>query len=74
MNSYQWNRTRSKPSRIARIYDVDTVTVLATQVKAINKKLDGLALLKLVKEDTHYCEGGHSLQDCQISLGPFLSK
>ena len=45
MNSYQWNLIRVKQSKIAGIYDVDAVTALATQVQAMNKKLDWLALI-----------------------------
>ena len=47
INSYQWNPTQAKLSRIVGIYDIDTITVLAAQVEVINKNLDGLTLMNL---------------------------
>ena len=46
MNSYQWYSSRAKSSKIAHVYDVDTVTTLAMQMENLNKKIDGLMVTK----------------------------
>lgn len=56
---------------MARIYGVDVITFLNAQMEALNKKLDGLALLNqalVLSNET--CEGGHTLWEYQTILDP----
>ena len=46
MNNYQWSSSRVKPSKSAHVYDVDTITALAMQVKTLSKKINGLLVTK----------------------------
>ena len=43
-NGYQWSSQMNKPNREARIYEVDALTILATQVEPITKRPDGIPL------------------------------
>ncbi|KAG8491362.1 hypothetical protein CXB51_014485 [Gossypium anomalum] len=42
LNNYQWQVMRTKPTKIAGVYNVDSVTMLSNQVELLNKKIDGL--------------------------------
>ncbi|KAG8503340.1 hypothetical protein CXB51_001296 [Gossypium anomalum] len=42
LNNYQWQVIRTKPTKTAGIYNVDSVTMLSNQVELLNKKIDGL--------------------------------
>ncbi|KAK5793055.1 hypothetical protein PVK06_034191 [Gossypium arboreum] len=42
LNNYQWQVMRTKPTKTADVYNVDSVTMLSNQVKLLNKKIDGL--------------------------------
>ncbi|KAG8486098.1 hypothetical protein CXB51_019412 [Gossypium anomalum] len=42
LNNYQWQVIRTKPTKIAGVYNVNSVTMLSNQVKLLNKKIDGL--------------------------------
>ncbi|KAK5793261.1 hypothetical protein PVK06_034402 [Gossypium arboreum] len=41
LNNYQWQVMRTKPTKIAGVYNVDSVTILPNQVELLNKKIDG---------------------------------
>lgn len=41
-NNYQWQVMRTKPTKTAGVYNVDSVTMLSNQVELLNKKIDGL--------------------------------
>ena len=43
MNSYQWSTTRAKSNRIVGFYELDAVSGLATQIEALNRKIDGMS-------------------------------
>lgn len=43
-NGYQWSSERNKLVKEASIYEVGILTTLATQVEAINKRLDTLQM------------------------------
>ncbi|NAW44982.1 hypothetical protein FGF76_23610, partial [Salmonella sp. gx-f4] len=40
LNNYQWQVMRTKPTKIAGVYNGDTVTMLSNQVELLNKKND----------------------------------
>ncbi|KAG8488609.1 hypothetical protein CXB51_016603 [Gossypium anomalum] len=42
LNNYQWQVMRTKPMKIAGIYNVDSVAMLKNQLELLNKKIDGL--------------------------------
>ncbi|KAG8486099.1 hypothetical protein CXB51_019413 [Gossypium anomalum] len=42
LNNYQWQIIRTKPTKIAGVYNVDSDTMLSNQVELLNKKIDGL--------------------------------
>ncbi|KAA3461628.1 pentatricopeptide repeat-containing protein chloroplastic-like [Gossypium australe] len=42
LNNYQWQVTRTKPTKSAGVFNLDAVTMLSTQVEMTNKKLDSL--------------------------------
>ncbi|KAK5793435.1 hypothetical protein PVK06_034581 [Gossypium arboreum] len=42
LNNYQWQVIRTKPTKTAGVYNVDSVTMLSNQVELLNKKIDGL--------------------------------
>ncbi|KAG8502588.1 hypothetical protein CXB51_000003 [Gossypium anomalum] len=42
LNNYQWQVMRTKPTKTAGVYNVDSVTMLSNQVELLNKKIDGL--------------------------------
>ncbi|KAG8476549.1 hypothetical protein CXB51_033524 [Gossypium anomalum] len=42
LNNYQWQVMRTKPTKIAGVYNIDSVTMLSNQVELLNKKIDGL--------------------------------
>ncbi|KAG8488716.1 hypothetical protein CXB51_016697 [Gossypium anomalum] len=42
LNNYQWQVMRTKPTKAAGIYNVDSVSMLSNQVELLNKKIDGL--------------------------------
>ncbi|KAG8483287.1 hypothetical protein CXB51_022307 [Gossypium anomalum] len=42
LNNYQWQVMRTKPTKTAGVYNIDSVTMLSNQVELLNKKIDGL--------------------------------
>ncbi|KAK5785959.1 hypothetical protein PVK06_040583 [Gossypium arboreum] len=42
LNNYQWQVMRTKPTKVANVYNVDSVTMLSNQVELLNKTIDGL--------------------------------
>ncbi|KAG8481373.1 hypothetical protein CXB51_026129 [Gossypium anomalum] len=42
LNNYQWQVMRTKPTKTASVYNIDSVTMLSNQVEHLNKKIDGL--------------------------------
>ncbi|KAG8496918.1 hypothetical protein CXB51_008149 [Gossypium anomalum] len=42
LNNYQWQVMRTKPTKTAGVYNIDSVTILSNQVELLNKKIDGL--------------------------------
>ncbi|KAA3465762.1 RING-H2 finger protein ATL63 [Gossypium australe] len=42
LNNYQWQVTRTKPTKVASVFNLDAVTVLSNQVELLNKKIDGV--------------------------------
>ena len=60
MNSYQWYNSRAKSNKTGHVYDVDMVMALAVQVVNLNKKIDGLMVIKQIP-NSHYdlCGGNH---------------
>ncbi|KAK5772406.1 hypothetical protein PVK06_048694 [Gossypium arboreum] len=40
LNNYQWQVMRTKPTKIADVYNIDSVTMLSNQVELLNKKID----------------------------------
>ncbi|KAG8493081.1 hypothetical protein CXB51_010415 [Gossypium anomalum] len=42
LNNYQWQVMRTKPTKTAGIYYVDSITILSNQVELLNKKIFGL--------------------------------
>ncbi|KAG8498924.1 hypothetical protein CXB51_005293 [Gossypium anomalum] len=42
LNNYHWQVKRTKPTKIAGVYNVDLVAMLSNQVELLNKKIDGL--------------------------------
>ena len=49
------------------MYDVDAVTVLVVQVKALSKKIDGLSIIKQLTQvmQCDLCGRGHESQECR---------
>ena len=43
-NCCQWSSERNKPSKAARIYEVDALTTLGAQVEAITKGINRIQL------------------------------
>ncbi|KAG8499036.1 hypothetical protein CXB51_005447 [Gossypium anomalum] len=41
LNNYQWQVMRTKPTKAASIFNVDSVAILSTQVELLNRKIDG---------------------------------
>ncbi|KAG8483835.1 hypothetical protein CXB51_023321 [Gossypium anomalum] len=42
LNNYQWQVMRTKPTKTAGVYNIDSVNMLTNQVELLNKKIDGL--------------------------------
>ncbi|KAG8500859.1 hypothetical protein CXB51_002880 [Gossypium anomalum] len=42
LKNYQWQVMRTKPTKTAGVYNVDSDTMLSNQVELLNKKIDGL--------------------------------
>ena len=42
LNNYQWQVMRTKLTKAAGIFNVDSVTMLSNQVEILNRKIDGL--------------------------------
>ncbi|KAG8493104.1 hypothetical protein CXB51_010649 [Gossypium anomalum] len=42
LNNYQWQVKRTKPTKIAGVYNVDSVIMLSNQVELLNKKINSL--------------------------------
>ncbi|KAG8485827.1 hypothetical protein CXB51_019172 [Gossypium anomalum] len=42
LNNYQWQVMRTKPTKTAGVYNVDSVNMLTNQVELLNKNIDGL--------------------------------
>ncbi|KAK5802490.1 hypothetical protein PVK06_030084 [Gossypium arboreum] len=40
LNNYQWQVMRTMPTKIAGVYNIDSVTMLSNQVELLNKKID----------------------------------
>ena len=45
LNNYQWQVMRTKPTKAAGIYNINSVTMLSNQVELLNKKIDGFLVL-----------------------------
>ncbi|KAG8474500.1 hypothetical protein CXB51_031170 [Gossypium anomalum] len=58
LNNYEWQVMRTKPTKIARVYNVDSITILSNQVELLNKKINGLI------GSTH-----HPVMQCEASGG-----
>ncbi|KAG8491750.1 hypothetical protein CXB51_015084 [Gossypium anomalum] len=41
LNNYQWQVMRTKPTKAANVFNIDSVTMLSNQVELLNKKIDG---------------------------------
>ncbi|KAL1127062.1 hypothetical protein V6Z11_A13G153800 [Gossypium hirsutum] len=59
LNNYQWQVMRTKPTKTAGIYNVDSVTLLSNQVELLNKKIDGFLNSSQV----------HPVMQCEASGG-----
>ncbi|TYJ30334.1 hypothetical protein E1A91_A06G123800v1 [Gossypium mustelinum] len=42
LNNYQWHVMRTKPTKVAGVFNLDAVTILSNQVEVLNIKIDGL--------------------------------
>ncbi|KAG8493789.1 hypothetical protein CXB51_011098 [Gossypium anomalum] len=42
LNNYQWQVMRTKPTKTAGVYNINSVTMLSNQVELLSKKIDGL--------------------------------
>ena len=59
LNKYQWQVMRTKPTKIAGVYKVDSVTMLSNQVELLDKKIDGFLSSSQV----------HPVMQCKASGG-----
>ena len=59
LNNYQWQVMRTKPTKTADVYNVDSVTMLSNQVELLNKKIDGFLSSSQV----------HPVMQCEASGG-----
>ncbi|KAK5811958.1 hypothetical protein PVK06_027350 [Gossypium arboreum] len=59
LNNYQWQVMRTKPTKTAGVYNVDSVTMLSNQVELLNKKIDGFLSSSQV----------HPVMQCESSGG-----
>lgn len=68
MNSYQWQGTPSRLTKLAGVYDVDLVTTLTLQVEAMSKKIDRLSTVTKQTQLMHcdLCGGGHGNHKCLV--------
>ncbi|KAA3460475.1 Retrotransposon gag protein [Gossypium australe] len=42
LNNYQWQVTRTKPTKSVRVFNIDALTMLSTQMETMNKNIDSL--------------------------------
>ena len=70
LNNYQWQVMRTKPTKIAGVYNVDLIAMLSNQVELLNKKIDGF-LNSLQVHPVMQCEasGGGSSNSKYQSYG-----
>ena len=68
-NEYQNSNQRLSQGKIAGILEVNTVTALAAQLEALNKKLDFMSKhgVPQVASVCELCEGAHETSQCAIS-------
>ncbi|KAK5771136.1 hypothetical protein PVK06_047311 [Gossypium arboreum] len=59
LNNYQWQVIRTKLTKTAGVYNVDSVTTLSNQVEFLNKKIDGFL------SSSHV----HPVMQCEASGG-----
>ncbi|XP_024024835.1 uncharacterized protein LOC112092569 isoform X2 [Morus notabilis] len=62
-SSYQWPAERLPGRRAVGLHNVETITSLAAQMEALNKKMDGLQLPISITCD--FCGGSHPNHECQ---------
>ena len=75
MNGYQWSTTRAKPDRATGLYGVDAIKTLATQLEALNRKVDKLTTsLSVSVMRCNICGGGHTVTDYSIIGGVAQTK
>ncbi|KAK5775546.1 hypothetical protein PVK06_043447 [Gossypium arboreum] len=59
LNNYQWQVMRTKPTKTAGVFNVDSVTMLSNQVELLNRKSDGFLSSSQV----------HPVMQCEASGG-----
>ena len=59
LNNYQWQVMRTKPTKTAGFYNIDSITMLSNQVELLNKKIDGFLSSSQV----------HPVMQCKASGG-----
>ena len=58
VNNYQWHVMRTKSMKVADVFNIDGIAMLARQMEALNKKFDGFNFSKQVNSVMHYNENG----------------
>ena len=66
LNNYQWQVMRTKPTKTAGVYNVDSVTMLFNQVELLNKKIDGF-LSGGGSSNSEYPSYGHNIENEQLN-------
>ncbi|KAK5811220.1 hypothetical protein PVK06_026544 [Gossypium arboreum] len=79
LNNYQWQIMRTKPTKIAGVYNVDSVTMLSNRVELLNKKIDGFLSSSQVhpvmqyeangggSSNSEYPPYGHNMENEQLN-------
>ncbi|KAG8496231.1 hypothetical protein CXB51_009109 [Gossypium anomalum] len=70
LNNYQWQVMRTKPTKTAGVYNVDSVNMLTNQVELLNKKIDGLLGSTQVNPVMRYDSSGGGLHTEYQSFNP----
>ena len=66
-NNYQWHGERNQPRKAARVYEIDSLSMVNAKLDSLTKKLKKLNFVGFPSQvlPCEICGGGHSTTKCQ---------
>ena len=66
-NNYRWHEKRNQPKKVARVYEIDSLSMVNAKLDSLTKKLKKLNFIGFPSQvlSCEMCGEGHSITKCQ---------